>query len=88
MRHNDRQEARVSERSGSDRDRFGGLGAKGILGLAVAVLVVIFIAINRNDTEVSFIFFTANVELWVALAISAIGGFVAGFLISRKRYRS
>jgi len=27
------------------------------------------------------------VALWVALAIAAAGGLVAGFLISRKRYK-
>ena len=26
--------------------------------------------------------------LWVALAIAAAGGFIAGFLIGRKRYKS
>jgi uncharacterized integral membrane protein len=47
----------------------------------------VFIAINRDQTSVSFLFFTAEVALWVALAIAAIGGFLAGFLIGRKRYK-
>ena len=64
-----------------------GLSGRAIGGIVVAVLVIIFIAINRDQTEVSFVFFTATLSLWVALSIAAIGGLVAGFLIGRKRYK-
>ena len=64
-----------------------GLSGRAIGGIVVAVIVIIFIAINRDQTEVSFVFFTATLSLWVALTIAAIGGLIAGFLIGRKRYK-
>ena len=64
-----------------------GLSGRAIGGIVIAVAVIIFIAINRDQTEVSFIFFTATLSLWVALTIAAIGGLIAGFLIGRKRYK-
>ena len=56
-------------------------------GIVIAVLVIVFIVCNRDRTDISFIVFTARTALWIALAIAALGGFIAGFLVSRKRYR-
>ena len=64
------------------------LSGRAIGGIIIAVVLIVFIAVNRDQTPVSFIFFTTEVALWVALAIAAVGGFVAGYLISRKRYKS
>lgn len=64
----------------------GGLSGRAIGGLVVAALVVLFIVVNRTETQVSFIFTTVTMSLWIALTIAAVGGLVAGFLIGRKRY--
>ena len=64
-----------------------GLSGRAIGGLVVAALVVVFIAINRDQVDVSFVFFTTTLALWVALTIAAVGGLIAGFLIGRRRYK-
>lgn len=65
----------------------GGLSGRAIGGIIVAVLVIVFIAINREEAEVSFLFFSVTMSLWIALAIAAAGGLIAGFLIGRKKYK-
>lgn len=80
MSHRDR-----GARTGSG---IGGLSYRTIGAIVVAALVVLFIALNRDKTEISFIFFDKQTSLWVALTVAAAGGFVAGFLIGRHRYRA
>ncbi len=64
-----------------------GLSGRAIGGIVVAAVVVVFIAINRADTPINFLFVTATVPLWIALSIAGLGGLIAGFLIGRKRYK-
>ena len=65
----------------------GGMSYRTIAGLVIAVLIAVFIALNSDETEISFIVFDTQTALWVALTVAAAGGFVAGFLIGRHRYR-
>ena len=64
-----------------------GLSGRAIGGIVIAVVLIVFIAINRDETQVSFLFFSTTMQLWIALTIAAVAGFVAGFLVSRKRYK-
>jgi uncharacterized integral membrane protein len=73
----------MNEQSGEQ----SGIPARVWVGLAIGLIVVLFIALNRDETSISFILFTALTPLWVALSIAAAGGFVTGFLMGRKRYR-
>lgn len=66
-------------------DGIAGLSWRTIVGILLALLVVLFIALNRDETEISFVLFNTRSTLWVALTLAALGGFVAGFLIGRRR---
>jgi uncharacterized integral membrane protein len=61
--------------------------ARTVVGLAVVALVVLFIAVNRDETEISFVVYETDTALWIALTVAAVGGLLAGFLIGRRRYR-
>jgi uncharacterized integral membrane protein len=55
------------------------------IGVLIVVLIGVFIALNREQADVSLIFASVTMPLWVALTISAVLGFVAGWLIGRRR---
>ena len=64
-----------------------GLSYRTLAGILILGLLVLFIAVNRDKTEISFIVFSAQTALWIALTVAAAGAFLAGFLIGRHRYR-
>ncbi len=73
-----------SGRSGSDVR----LSPRAIGGLAIAVLLLVWVVINREDVEVSFGFATVTMSLWLVLMIAGLLGAVVGFLLGRRRYQS
>jgi uncharacterized integral membrane protein len=77
----------MSEYQATPSKRSGGLSGRTIGGLIIAALVIVFIVINRDPANVSFLFFSVTMSLWIALAIAAAGGLIAGFLIGRKKYK-
>lgn len=54
-------------------------------GGVAAVLLIVFIVMNREQTQISFILFNARTPLWTALALAGVIGLVAGYLLGRKR---
>ena len=64
------------------------ISGRAIGGLIIAAVLLVWILSNRAQVEVSFIVTTAVVPLWLVLAIAAVLGVAAGFLIGRKRYRA
>ena len=55
----------------------------------VAVLILFFVLQNRDEANVDFLFWDADLRLWVALLFATALGFVAGIIVGRitKRRR-
>jgi hypothetical protein len=56
-----------------------GISHRTIAAVAIAVVVVAFIALHRDETRISFIVFEKRTAPWIALTLAAASGFVAGF---------
>ncbi len=57
-------------------------------GIVLAVLLVVWILVNQSSVEVSFVFGSVEMPLWVALAIAAVLGAAVGFVLGRRRYKA
>jgi uncharacterized integral membrane protein len=68
-------------------DGIRGLSYRTIVSALLLLLVVLFIVMNRDETEISFVLFDAQTALWVALTVAAGLGFLAGFLAARRARR-
>lgn len=78
----------MGEHAGATRPKgIGGVSYRAVAAVVVVGLLIAFIVLNRDETEVSFVFFSMEAALWIALAVAAAAGFVAGALVSRRRYR-
>ena len=56
-----------------------------IVGAIVGVVLLVFIAVNNQTTDVSFVFFEASLPLWVVLAITAVLALGVGMLLGSRR---
>jgi uncharacterized integral membrane protein len=54
-----------------------------IVAIIVAVVLLIFIVQNNGKGRIDFLFWNVQTRVWVALAIAALLGFVAGYLIGK-----
>ncbi|MFT3900031.1 MAG: DUF1049 domain-containing protein [Gordonia sp. (in: high G+C Gram-positive bacteria)] len=52
--------------------------------ILVAVIAVVFIALNRTHTEINFLFATVDTAKWLALSVAAILGLLVGYFLGRK----
>jgi uncharacterized integral membrane protein len=58
-----------------------------IVFAALALYAVLIVLFNRNDVEVSFVFFTAHISLLVLILLCVGIGFAAGYLFDQLRDR-
>ncbi|HEX6248294.1 MAG TPA: lipopolysaccharide assembly protein LapA domain-containing protein [Nocardioidaceae bacterium] len=56
-----------------------------VAGGAAAVLLVVWILVNRDTVDVSFVIWSAQLPLWIALAIAGLLGAAACYLLGRRR---
>ncbi len=56
-----------------------------VLGAVIAIVLVVFIVTNTDDAEVTLIFKTVTMPLWLALAGTAILGVLVGMGLGARR---
>jgi uncharacterized integral membrane protein len=67
----------------NDRDRSPrrGVSVKLVAALVLIALLVVFWAQNRARVHIHFLFVAHAARVWMALLISGVVGFIAGFLV-------
>lgn len=58
-----------------------------IVGILIAVVLIVFIASNRDTVTVEFLVLDLNFPLWLTLAITAGLGFLVGMMFGGKRQK-
>ncbi len=64
-----------------------GLSARELLAMVLVALVVVFAVLNLEDVRVDLVAGSVTVSLIVVIVVCALVGFVAGFLVARRRAR-
>ncbi len=57
-------------------------------GGLIAVILIAFIAANSKTVSVSLVFLSADLPLWLVLAITAVLGFGVGILFGSRRAKA
>jgi uncharacterized integral membrane protein len=60
---------------------------RAVVGGIIVVALVAFIAGNSAKVEVSFLFFSAKMPLWIVLTCTALLGVAIGALLTQRRQR-
>jgi uncharacterized integral membrane protein len=77
----------VSETGEPGQGRSRTVQARRIVVAALVVYVVLFIVLNTDRVDISFVFFTIHTMLLIALALVAVLSFAAGFVVHGRRAR-
>lgn len=62
-----------------------GLAPRQIIGIVIAIVSVVLIAVNWEETEVSLIFARVTMPLALLLALVFVGGMATGVLVTKRR---
>jgi uncharacterized integral membrane protein len=65
--------------------RFGGLTARQIIGIVIALISLVLIGVNWQQTEVSLLVATVTMPLTILLALVFLGGMATGAMVLRRR---
>lgn len=83
--------------AGQSRDHETGVGRRSLqetvvqfvkdrwLPIVLAILVIVFVAQNRERASIDIFWVHVNSSLWFALAVTAVVGFVIGMTVARRR---
>lgn len=64
------------------------ISIKLIINIILIVLIILFMVFNRQHVTVHFLFGQMSVPVFMVIAISAILGWLAGFIIPKIRSKS
>jgi uncharacterized integral membrane protein len=73
--------------SSSDPAERSGLAPRQIVGIVIAVVSLVLIAANWEETEVSLVVAQVTIPLAVLLALVFVGGMATGALVLRRRQK-
>jgi uncharacterized integral membrane protein len=73
---------------GTPRERVVRFARQRWLAIVLVVLIVIFIAQNRQRVSINFLWLHLRSPLWFILAITAIVGLAIGVSVARRQARS
>ncbi len=71
--------------SSNETSQSSGLAPRQIVGIVIAALSVLLIAVNWEETEVSLVVAQVTMPLAVLLAIVFLGGMATGAMLFRRR---
>ncbi len=74
-----------NDRTFTERRVRAGQTIRVIIWLLVAVVVVVFAAVNTNKVSVDWVVDEARMPLWGVIALSAVAGAIIGFLARPSR---
>ena len=58
-----------------------------VLAIVGLLLAAVFVAQNRDDVQLTLLFFDVTMPLWIGLLITVVISAGAGFLLGRGRYK-
>ena len=74
---------RLETLAGMKRQRGFNLTPRRAFTLTLAVIVLVWVLMNRDDARVSLIFKDVTAPLWIVLGITFILGVICGFILDR-----
>ncbi len=74
-----------AEEGSVSRDKESDGRTRWIVAGVIVVLLLIFVAQNSEKAHINFLFFDHDAAVWFVIVVSAVLGFVAGWLVGRSR---
>lgn len=56
-----------------------------VVGVVILAAIVLFGVVNTHEVVVDWVFDESEMALWIVIAVTAVAGFVAGYISSYRR---
>lgn len=64
------------------------LTARRIVGIIIGVIALVFVFSNTGEVTLKFLWLDLSAPGWLMLLVLLLAGFLVGFMIGRKKYKS